>query len=182
MTNKVRTWLSDSLVSYKQLSTQANDHRPPSTDRCYVMLVLANPNHVLSLLLLDETIWRCYLSQSTTTNKELVDRSSTLFSIYMLEAFATLLYIWNIPNISNSVVFEQMSRSNSLSKSLHKFFAVSSGEQWIRVLRTAKMPGAMSFRQTEKPSSFVIDLMLWSPKTDLIPVTAVSGEVVLFVA
>lgn len=44
------------------------------------------------------------------------------------------------------------------------------------------MPGAMSFRQAEeKPSSFVIDLMLWSPKMDLIAVTAVTREVVLFV-
>jgi len=40
------------------------------------------------------------------------------------------------------------------------------------------MPGATSFRQTEeKQSSFVIDLMLWSPKMDLIAVTAVTGEV-----
>ena len=40
------------------------------------------------------------------------------------------------------------------------------------------MPGGTSFRQTEeKQSSFVIDLMLWSPKMDLIAVTAVTGEV-----
>jgi len=40
------------------------------------------------------------------------------------------------------------------------------------------MPGATSFRQTEeKQSSFIIDLMLWSPKMDLIAVTAVTGEV-----
>jgi len=40
------------------------------------------------------------------------------------------------------------------------------------------MPGATSFRQTEeKQSSFVIDLMLWSPKMDLIAVTAITGEV-----
>jgi len=44
------------------------------------------------------------------------------------------------------------------------------------------MPGGTSFRQTEeKQSSFVIDLMLWSPKMDLIAVTAVTGEVFLFV-
>ena len=44
------------------------------------------------------------------------------------------------------------------------------------------MPGATSFRQAEeKPSSFVIDLMLWSPKMDLIAVTAVTGEVSMFV-
>jgi len=46
------------------------------------------------------------------------------------------------------------------------------------LLETTKMPGATSFRQTEeKQSSFVIDLMLWSPKMDLIAVTAVTGEV-----
>ena len=44
------------------------------------------------------------------------------------------------------------------------------------------MPGGTSFRQTEeKQSSFVIDLMLWSPKMDLIAVTAVTGEVFLFI-
>jgi len=40
------------------------------------------------------------------------------------------------------------------------------------------MPGATSFRQTEeKQSSFVIDLMLWSPTMDLIAVTSITGEV-----
>jgi len=44
------------------------------------------------------------------------------------------------------------------------------------------MPGATSFRQTEeKQSSYVIDLMLWSPKMDLVAVTAVTGEVLAFI-
>ena len=48
----------------------------------------------------------------------------------------------------------------------------------MRIVVVTEMPGTMSFRQMEeKQSSFVIDLMLWSPKMDLIAVTAVTGEV-----
>ena len=44
-----------------------------------------------------------------------------------------------------------------------------------------KMPGLSSFRQVdEKHIAFEVDLMLWSPKMDLIAVTGVGGEVIIF--